>query len=159
MQVARPMVAKAVATMGRTSPKETVARAKSSAYAQAHRKTGSNAMVSEQKATHRTALLYAPHDCKLPSSSAGMLNISNRFGINSSKEELQCFRNASPFQHQEDPPVVDLGHTQQKSVSKMPGLPNRRRAWQWPQFGSQRCHDTLGDAPLGRVIAFDGVSP
>ena len=66
-------------------------------------------------------LSYAPHHCELPSIIACMLHIRNGVNLHPPKEELQSFQDASPFQHHEDPSVVNARVGAGESVSKMPG--------------------------------------
>ena len=127
MPVPWSVVAKAVATTGRASRKEAVARATSSVYAQAHRrrnqgwyvsggmaesnnrrKTGSKGMV-KQTAARRAALSYAPHHREMPSRCAAACSTCVMESAQIPQERLQRFRGAGPLQHLEDPPVVDAG--------------------------------------------------
>ena len=69
-------------------------------------------------------------------------------------EELQCFWDAGPFQHHEDPPVVDAGERAEEVGEKDARVFRIASA-----HGDGHYFDFLGDAPLRRVKAIDGVSP
>ena len=84
------------------------------------------------------------------------------FSKNPPKEELQRFQDADPFQHHEDPPVVDVGvgageiGEQDTRVFRIAGAHGDGHCFESEDVV---CHDTLGDTLLGGVNAFNRVSP
>ena len=90
-----------------------------------------------------------------------MLDVCDGICLNPLRERLQRFRGAGPFQHHEDPPVVDAGvgagevGEQDARVFRVTGALGDGRRF---DLKGVVCHDTLGDAPLRRVNAFNRVS-
>ena len=80
-----------------------------------------------------------------------MLDVCDGICINPPRERLQRFRDAGPFQQHEDPPVVGAG------VGAGEVGEQDARVFRVDLKGVV-CHDTLGDAPLRRVNAFNRVS-